>query len=264
MRVEQSETLAVSRTPDGVATLTLDNPPVNAISAPTATLLATAVRELAADDSVRSLVVTGAGARAFAAGADVQQFVDADTERGEEIIRAYRDMADALVECEKPSVASIRGFCLGGGLELALACDFRVAATDAQLGLPEITLGLLPGAGGTQMLPRLIGERRARLLYLTGEPISGEKAYRWGLVEAVAPAEDVPASAHALAAVLAGRSPHAVRTLKQIARETADLPLEDGLRAEVEGFLRCLVSADGREGVAAFLARREPIWAETA
>jgi enoyl-CoA hydratase len=155
-----------------------------------------------------------------------------------------------------PTVAAIHGFCLGGGLELALACDLRVAREDAQLGQPEIKLGLIPGGGGTQRLPRLVGHGRALLLNMTGDPISGKQAYEWGLVERLG---DL-AVARELAGILAERSPHAIGVVKKLAAETRDLPLAEGLRREADAFVRCLTSDDGAEGVAAFIEKREPRW----
>jgi enoyl-CoA hydratase/carnithine racemase len=159
-----------------------------------------------------------------------------------------------------PVVAAIHGFCLGGGLELAMACDIRVAAEGAQLGQPEIKLGLIPGGGGTQRLPRLVGRGRALMLNLTGDPIPASLAYEWGLVERVVPDGEHVEAATAVARTIAERSPHAVALVKELAAETRDLPLDEGLRREAEGFRRCLASEDGAEGVAAFIEKREPSW----
>jgi enoyl-CoA hydratase/carnithine racemase len=155
-------------------------------------------------------------------------------------------------------VAAIHGYCLGGGLELAMACDIRVAAEDAQLGQPEIKLGLIPGGGGTQRLPRLVGHGRALYLNLTGDPISGTQAYEWGLVEKVVPRAELLDAVLGIARTLAQRSPHSMAVIKELAAQTRDLPLAEGLRAEAQGFLRCIGSEDGAEGVMAFLEKREP------
>jgi enoyl-CoA hydratase len=157
-----------------------------------------------------------------------------------------------------PFVAAIHGFCLGGGLELAMCCDIRVAAEDALLGQPEIKLGLIPGGGGTQRLPRLVGLGRALLLNLTGDFVDAATAYEWGLVEKVVPREDLFETATGIAKTIASRSPHSVAVLRELARTTRDLPLEEGLRREAYGFRQCLASEDGAEGVAAFLEKREP------
>ena len=158
----------------------------------------------------------------------------------------------------KPFVAAIQGYCLGGGLELAMCCDVRVCADDAKLGQPEIKLGLIPGGGGTQRLPRLVGLGRALLLNLGGEFVDASTAYEWGLVERVVPRTELDAAALEIARTFAARSPHAIAVLRELARGTRDLPLEEGLRREAEGFRRCLASEDGLEGVAAFIEKREP------
>ena len=163
-----------------------------------------------------------------------------------------------LDSARTPTIAAIHGYCLGGGLELAMACDLRVAAEDSQLGQPEIKLGLIPGGGGTQRLPRLVGHGRALLLNLTGDPISGLQAYEWGLVERVVPAVELMDAALGLGHTLAERSPHAVGAVKRLAAETRDVPLAEGMTREAEGFARCLASEDGQEGVAAFLEKRKP------
>jgi enoyl-CoA hydratase len=155
-------------------------------------------------------------------------------------------------------VAAIRGFCLGGGLELAMCCDVRVCADDARIGQPEIKLGLIPGGGGTQRLPRLVGLGRAMLLNLTGDFVDAETAYAWGLVERVVAVDELEDAALAVASSIASQSPHAVAVLRELARTTRDLPLEEGLRREADGFVRCLRSEDGAEGVAAFIEKREP------
>jgi enoyl-CoA hydratase/carnithine racemase len=141
-----------------------------------------------------------------------------------------------------------------------MACDVRVASADARLGQPEIKLGLIPGAGGTQRLPRLVGPKRALYLNISGEPIPAEQAAAWGLVEQVVPVEELAGAARAVADAFAARSPHAVRVLKELMRATLDMPLAEGLERERAAFAECLGSEDGAEGVAAFLEKREPQW----
>ncbi len=245
-----------------VAVVVLDNPPVNALSAALLDELEETLVRLDADADTRAIVVRGAGGRAFVAGADIKEFPalrSAGTADGGSP-RGIQRVGVRIEQLRTPVVAAIHGFCLGGGLELALACDLRVAAEDAQLGQPEIKLGLIPGGGGTQRLPRLVGPGRALLLNLTGEPISGRQAYEWGLVEQVVPAAEVFDAALALARTLAQRSPHALAVVKEVARATRDLPLEEGLAREAEAFMRCLASEDGAEGVSAFIEKREPRW----
>ncbi len=253
----------VSTELDGsVAIVTIDHPPVNALSAPLLEELEAEVERLDADDAVRAIVLKGAGERAFVAGADISEFPslrqaaaeaqESGSARGIQKLGARMDAAD------KPFVAAIHGFCLGGGLELAMCCDIRVASDDAQLGQPEIKLGLIPGGGGTQRLPRIVGVGRALLLNLTGDFVDAATAYQWGLVEKVVPRAELHDAALEIARAIAARSPVAVAVIRELARTTRDLPLEEGLRREADGFRRCLESEDGAEGVAAFLEKREP------
>src|ERR671910_683204 len=231
-----------------VAIVTLDHPPVNALSSQLLEELEEEYDRLDRDGETRAIVLRGEGEKAFVAGADITEFpamreqIEEAAETGS--ARGIQKLAARMDAGRTPVVAAIHGYCLGGGLELAMACDVRVAAEDAQLGQPEIKLGLIPGGGGTQRLPRLIGHGRALLLNMTGDPISGAHAYEWGLVERVGGLED----ALELARTLAERSPHAIGVVKELAAETRDLPLEEGLKRESEGFFRCLRSEDGAEG----------------
>ena len=174
--------------------------------------------------------------------------------------RGIQRLGHRMDGCDTPFVAAIHGYCLGGGLELAMCCDVRVCADDATLGQPEIQLGLIPGGGGTQRLPRLVGHGRAMFLNLTGDFIDAGTAYAWGLVERVVPTAELEEVALALAGRIASRSPHAVAVLRELARTTRDLPLGEGLRREADGFVRCLRSEDGAEGVAAFIEKRPPVF----
>jgi enoyl-CoA hydratase len=253
----------VSTEQDGfVAVVTIDHPPVNALSAPLLEELEAEIERLDADDSVRAIVLRGAGDRAFVAGADISEFPslrEAAAEAQESgSARGIQKVGARMDKARKPFVAAIHGFCLGGGLELAMCCDIRVASEDAQLGQPEIKLGLIPGGGGTQRLPRLVGLGRAMLLNMTGDFIDAKTAYDWGLVEKVVPREELLDAATGIARTISERSPVAVGILRELTRTTRDLPLEEGLRREADGFRRCLESEDGAEGVAAFLEKREP------
>jgi enoyl-CoA hydratase/carnithine racemase len=245
---------------DAVAVVTLDHPPVNALSAPLLEELEAEVERLDADESVRAVVLRGAGDKAFVAGADISEFPSlreaAEEEGGS--ARGIQKLGARMDAARVPFVAAIHGFCLGGGLELAMCCDIRVASDDARLGQPEIKLGLIPGGGGTQRLPRLVGIGRAMLLNLTGDFVDAATAYEWALVEKVVPREELNETALGIARTIASRSPHSVAVLRELARTTRDLPLEEGLRREAYAFRQCLASEDGAEGVAAFLEKREP------
>jgi enoyl-CoA hydratase len=244
---------------DAVALVTIDNPPMNALSSALLEELEAEIDALDADEGVRSIVLRGAGERAFVAGADIKEFPtlrESASEGGS--ARGIQRLGHRMDAADTPFVAAIRGFCLGGGLELAMCCDIRVCADDARLGQPEIKLGLIPGGGGTQRLPRLVGQGRAMLLNLTGEFIDAETAYAWGLVEKVVSVDELEDAALEVAGQIAAQSPHAVAVLRELARTTRDLPLEEGLRREADGFVRCLRSEDGAEGVAAFIDKRAP------
>lgn len=245
---------------DAIALVTIDNPPMNALSAGLLEELEAELEALDADDGVRAIVLRGAGERAFVAGADIKEFPalrEAASEGGGSA-RGIQRLGQRMDAAHTPFVAAIRGFCLGGGLELAMCCDVRVCADDAKLGQPEIKLGLIPGGGGTQRLPRLVGHGRAMLLNLTGEFVDADTAYAWGLVERVVPVGELEQAALGLAGQIAAQSPHAVAVLRELARTTRSLPLEEGLRREADGFVRCLRSEDGAEGVAAFIEKRAP------
>jgi enoyl-CoA hydratase len=244
---------------DAVALVTIDNPPMNALSSALLDELEAELDALDGDDGVHVIVLRGAGERAFVAGADIKEFPalrESASEGGS--ARGIQKLGHRMDAARTPFVAAIRGFCLGGGLELAMCCDVRVCADDAKLGQPEIKLGLIPGGGGTQRLPRLVGAGRAMFLNLTGDFVDAETAYAWGLVEKVVPVAELEDAALEIASRIGSQSPHAVGVLRELARTTRDLPLEEGLRREAEGFARCLRSEDGAEGIAAFIEKRAP------
>jgi enoyl-CoA hydratase/carnithine racemase len=245
-----------------VAIVTLDHPPVNALSARLLEELEEEYDGLDRSDETRAIVLRGEGEKAFVAGADITEFPalrDAAVEAAEQgSARGIQKLAARMDAGRTPVVAAIHGYCLGGGLELAMACDIRIAADDAQLGQPEIKLGLIPGGGGTQRLPRLVGHGRALYLNLSGDPISGAQAYDWGLVERAVPRAELLETALGLARTLSERSPHAMGVIKELASQTRDLPLAEGMRREAQAFIRCIGSEDGAEGVMAFLEKRQP------
>ena len=243
-----------------VALVTIDNPPLNALSAGIIEELEAEIDRLDDDPTSRAIVLRGAGERAFVAGADIKEFPALREAGGNEggAARGLHALGHRMDAAHTPFVAAIGGYCLGGGLELALCCDVRICADDATLGQPEVKLGLIPGGGGTQRLPRLVGLGRANLLNLGGEFIDAETAYAWGLVEQVVPRDELIPAAMTVAAGFASRSPHALAVIRDLARTTRDLSLEEGLRREADAFRRCLLSEDGEEGVAAFVEKREP------
>jgi len=243
-----------------VATLTLNNPPVNALTQATLSALAAAVDDVLADRSVRVVVITGAGEKAFVAGADIKAF-DAQVAGGEAGLAAMREylaqgqtLFTTLERAPVPVIAALNGVALGGGLELALACHLRVAAPQARLGQPEINLGLIPAWGGTQRLPRLIGQARALELILTGDAVTAEQALAIGLVNAVS--GDAVEAAQALARKIASKGAAAAAAALRAVRAGGALSLADGLALEVSEAERLFETADLREGVRAFIEKR--------
>jgi enoyl-CoA hydratase/carnithine racemase len=234
-----------------IKTVWLDNPPVNAVNAAIIETLWSELESL--DGDVRAVVLRGRGERAFSAGADIAGFQGGDADGGRPA--GIQPAADLIESTPVPVVAAIHGYCLGGALEIALACDFRIATRDAQLGFPEVNLGLLPGGGGTQRGPRLISPGRARWLTMSGERIPAETAEAWGLVEFVV--DDLEEGITRYVEPIAKQSPHALHQIKQLMLRTRD-DRDDEL--EVEAFVACLQSEDGQEGVAAFLEKREARW----
>jgi enoyl-CoA hydratase/carnithine racemase len=254
-------TLVMVEVAGRVATVTLNRPEaLNAISTELALALAEAVEPLATDPGVRAVVLTGAGERAFCVGADLKQRAGFDDHGWFVQREAFRRGFAAVRRCPLPTVAAVSGFALGGGTELALACDLIVAATDATFGLPEVRLGLVPAGGGTQLLARRVGRSAARDLVLTGRRVDAEEARRLGLADRVVPRGEVLAAATALAAEIAGNAPTAVRMAKWALEVGGDLPLEAAMEVEDQAWRRAVLSDDRREGIAAWMEKREPDW----
>ncbi len=241
-----------------VATLTINRPDkLNALNIATRSRMVEELNDLAANDDVRVVIVTGAGEKSFVAGADIAEF------EGRSPVDQFRVMTDssmflAVDEFPKPIIAAINGFCLGGGCELALACDIRIASEKAKLGQPEINLGLLPGGGGTQRLPRLVGMGAALKMLYTGDFIRADEAYRIGLVDEVVAPDQLQARTKELADTIASKSPVALRLIKQAVRTSMRTSLDEGLKQEVTLFSLAFASEDKKEGVEAFLNKRQP------
>jgi enoyl-CoA hydratase/carnithine racemase len=244
---------------DGVALVTLDRREAfNALSFPLLAQLDDVLAVLDDDDTCRAIVITGAGERAFAAGADIRELAGAtrDSLRDDDPFAAI----DRVAALRTPTIAAVRGFALGGGAELAMACDMLIAGDDARFGQPEVNLGVIPGAGGTQRLARAIGRARAMELVLTGRRIEAAEAERMGLVTAVVPATETVPAALDLAARIAAMPPLAVRAAKAAVNASQELPLADGLRFERARFEELFGTEDQREGMAAFMDKRAPAW----
>jgi enoyl-CoA hydratase len=252
------EHLVVER--DGsVCVVTMNRPHVlNALNAAMLAELDEAIAAVGADDGVRAIVLTGAGQKAFVAGADIQELASAAPVAAHARARQGQAVFDRIERLGKPSIAAINGFALGGGCELAMACSIRIAADTARLGQPEINLGLIPGFGGSQRLPRLVGRGRGLELLLTGQPVTADEAHRIGLVNRVVPPAELMPAALQLARSLAEKPPMAVRYLLEAVGEGLDLPLAAAQRIEATLFGLAFATEDLREGIQAFVEKREP------
>ena len=244
-----------------VATVTLNRPKVlNALNAAMFRELDELFAELAVDDGVRVVLLRGAGGKALAAGADIGELVDADAASGELLAGSNQRVLRRIETMGKPVIACIDGFALGGGCELAMACTLRLAGEGARLGQPEIKLGLVPGYGGTQRLPRLVGRGAALKMLLTGAMVDAAEALRIGLVDEVVPAEKLMERAAELARLIAGMPPLAVAAAIEAVDRGADLPLDQALALEATIFGRLCGTEDKREGTRAFLEKRAAVW----
>lgn len=244
-----------------IATVTLNRPGVlNALNARTFDELETVFIALSKNSAVRVILLTGTGERAFAAGADINELAATDAASGNAKARRGQTVFRLIETCGKPVIACINGFALGGGCELAMACTLRLASEAAQLGQPEVKLGLIAGYGGTQRMPRLVGRSMALRLLLTGEIIVATEALRIGLVDEVVPAERLMARAAELAAAIIAMAPLAIAGTIEAVERGSGLEIEDAMKVEAEIFGRLSGTSDKAEGTAAFLEKRPPHW----
>jgi len=243
----------------GVATITLNRPQrLNALNRQMFRELDEAFDEVAADSSARVLVITGAGDRAFAAGADIREFVGMSPMAALDFSRNGQRVFRKLETMPKPTIAAVNGFALGGGCELMMACDIAYAADTAKLGQPEITLGVIPGAGGTQRLSRLVGKQKAKELAMTGDMIPAEEALRIGLVCKVVPAAELMAEVQKLCEKILSKGDVALRMVKEAIEAGSHVDLASGLEIEAKSWSLCFTTEDHMEGVKAFLDKRTP------
>ena len=243
---------------DGLAVVVIDNPPVNALNETVISELDAIIEELSGNSSVQVVIVTGAGEKAFVAGADIKQFLDMDVATGKALVRRGQQIFTRLSTLKQPVIAAVHGFALGGGCELALACDIRIASENAVMGVPEVSLGVIPGYGGTQRLPRLVGPSRAMSMILTGDPIKAEEALRIGLVDKVVPTGEALNEAKAMAKRIMSRGPLAVQAAKRAIYEGMKVSLEEGISFEADCFSELCNTEDQKEGANAFLGKRKP------
>jgi enoyl-CoA hydratase len=253
-----AEDVVVYAERDRIAWITLNRPDkLNALNRDVFQQLGVALDRLEASPDAVVGILHGAG-RAFAAGADIQDYVDISVHAYRAFMDVGRAVSDRIASLRKPVIAAVQGFALGGGFELVLACDLVIAADNSRFGLPETKLGLVPGGGGTQRLPRLVGRLRATELLITGRFLTADEAQSWGIVNDVVPKADLLERAGALAASVVAQAPEAVSTIKRIVREGADAPLPTALSLEQDATARLIVGEDAYEGIAAFIEKRQP------
>lgn len=251
------ETILIEKR-DKVAILTINRPDkLNALNSKVHTEGVSALEELRKDDSIRVVVITGAGEKSFVAGADIGEFAG-QTPVTQRNLFLEKTLFNSIDNFPKPVIAMINGFCLGGGNELALACDIRIAGENARFAQPEINLGIICGGGGTQRLTRLVGEGRAMEIILTGDMIDAQKALQFGLVNHVFPLEELESKTLELAAKIAEKAPVALQMSKEAVKFASRSNLDEGLRREVDLFAICFSTEDKTEGVSAFFEKRKP------
>ena len=241
-----------------IRTITLMRPDAaNALNKAMAQELAVAINEAANDTHIRVIILTGTGERAFCAGADLKERVGMDKKQWLDQHHAFEAALNAILNCNKPILCAMKGAAFGGGLELAMACDFIYAADTARMGLTEATLGIMPGMGGTQNLPRAIGARAAKEMLFTGKPIDVQKAYELGLVNKICAAQELLPEIIKTAEIVAGNAPLSIKQIKQATQKGTSLPIHDALKVELMHYNMLLETADRVEGINAFNEKRK-------
>jgi len=241
------------------ATITINRPKMlNALNEDTILEVLSRLEDAKKDKTIRVIVITGAGERAFSAGADIKMIRDMDSPKARDVSRLGHKLCDKIEKLGKPVIAAINGYALGGGLELAMACDIRIASENARLGQPEINLGLVPGWGGTQRLPRFVGKSVAKEMVFTGKIIDANTAERLGLVNSVVPPDQLRSVVRELAKQIADKPPISIKLVKELINSSLETSLKVGEISEAEAFSIAASTEDFREGVAAFLEKRKP------
>ena len=253
-----SEELVLIKKEGSIAVLTINRPKAyNALNSELVGALGKAIDDIAADETVRCVILTGAGEKSFVAGADIKEMVEMNTQQARAFMKKGHKVMNKIQYLEKPIIAAINGFCLGGGLELAMSCDIRYAADNAKLGLPEVGLGIHPGFGGTQRLARLVGQGKASELVFSADQIDANEAFRIGLVQKVLPAAKLMEEAMGLAKRIASKGPIAVRLAKASLNAGLSSDFKTGLNYEVETVTQTFATEDLREGMKAFIEKRK-------
>lgn len=243
---------------DNIAVIAIRNPPLNALNKALVERLSAVFDEV--KDGTRAVVITGAGDRAFVAGADISQFPTLDDKSGMDLVRHGQRVYRKIEQFHLPVVCAVNGFALGGGLELAMACDIRVASRNAKFGLPEATLGICPGYGGTQRLPRIIGKGSAKKMMYTGEAISAQEAFDCGLCDVLAEEGEALSEAIKLAQKICRAAPQAVQAIKKLVNDGMETDQEAAIELEAQAFGKLCLTRDKNEGVNAFFEKRKPVF----
>ncbi|MBC2716465.1 MAG: enoyl-CoA hydratase/isomerase family protein [Desulfobacteraceae bacterium] len=244
---------------DNIATVTINRPKsLNALNTEVLNEIFQTVESVAANEEIRVLILTGSGEKAFVAGADITELAELNTLQAKFFVANGHKTMAALQDLAIPVIAAVNGFALGGGLELALSCDFIYASENAKFGLPEITLGLIPGFGGTQRLSRIIGKNMAKEMIFTGKMISAQEASQMGFVNLVVPAEKLMESVTKTARAIASKGKVSLNMAKQTINQGLDVDLQTGCKTEIDAFALCVASEDAQEGTRAFLEKRKP------
>ncbi len=244
---------------EGIAIITINRPEArNAVNKEIMVEALEALEDIKSDEGVRVVILTGAGEKAFSSGADIKAIREMSPPQAKEFSKIGQKLCSSLQNLEKPVIAAINGYALGGGLELAMACDLRIASEDARIGQTETNIGLIPGWGGTQMLPRLIGVTKAKELIFTGKIIDAKTAEQLGLVNMVVQSSKLKESARQLAVELASRAPVAIKVAKALINKGAEASLDAALALETEGFGVVASSEDLKEGISAYTEKRKP------
>lgn len=252
-----SDLIQVTRE-DRLAVVTITRPPVNALNHEVMDALEDAFEQLAKDETVGAVIVTGAGEKAFVAGADITEFPNLDSSNGEKLARRGQEVFQKIADFPAPVIAAVNGFALGGGMELALACDIRVIAENAKVGLPEVTLGIFPGYAGTQRLPRLIPAGKAKELIFTGAMIDAAEAHRIGIADHLTEKGGALNTAREIAGQILNVGPVAVRLAKKAVNTGLDQTLDEGQKTEAKLFAELCDTEDQKEGAKAFMEKRPP------
>lgn len=242
----------------GIAKIIINNPPLNVLDSEALKELFVIVDHISKNNLIRVAIIRGSGERAFSAGANLKEFAKYGLHESKEAALLGHKVMNAIASSPKPFIAAVNGYALGGGCELALACDIIIASENARFGNPEVTLGIIPGWGATQRLPKIIGEKKAKELLLTGNVITAEEALKLGIINKVTSLEELDKVAEEIALKIAKNAPLAVSAVKQLVNKSFEVSLDAGILLEIEAFSSCFTTEDKNEGIQAFFEKREP------